>query len=94
MLPYAPTKPEADIRHHYQINTQYVHMVAEYANMTIPDVMRLDVIDFLVLRRDAVISAFSRTENGVEYLNHAWNYEQTDIDREALRESFGITRLE
>lgn len=69
-------------------------MVAEYANMTIADVMRLDVIDFLILRRDAVISAFSRTEKGVEYLNNAWDYEQTDIDRASLRRDFGMKRLE
>ena len=69
-------------------------MVAEYANMTIADVMRLDVIDYLILRRDAVISAFSRTEKGVEYLNNAWDYEQTDIDRASLRRDFGMKRLE
>lgn len=69
-------------------------MVAEYANMPISDVMRLDVIDYLILRRDAVISAFSRTEKGVEYLNNAWDYEQTDIDRASLRRDFGMKRLE
>lgn len=93
-MPYAPTPPEEDIRHNFNIDTQYVHMVAEYANMPISDVMRLDVIDFLILRRDAVISAFSRTEKGVEYLNNAWDYEQTDIDRASLRRDFGMKRLE
>lgn len=94
MLPYAPSDSDDDIRHKYSIKTLYAHMVADYAHMTIEAVQQLDVIDYLILRRDAVISAFSKTEKGTEYLNNAWAYAQTEPDRAMLRKEFGMTKLE
>ena len=61
-------------------------MIAEYAGLSIPEVCALDLIDYLILRRDAYISLLSRTKSGQEYLENAWCREQTEPDRAALRE--------
>jgi hypothetical protein len=64
-------------------------MVSQYTGLTMLEVEELDLIDYLVYRRDAVISALSKTEKGIEYLNNAWRLEQTKPDRGALRNKFG-----
>ena len=69
-------------------------MVADFANITLDAVERLDILEYLALRRDAVILALSRTSGGIEYLNRAWAHEQTEPDIATLRADFGITRLE
>ena len=53
------------------------------------EVEELNYIDYLIYRRDAFIYKMSRTEKGEEYLNKAWNLEQTKPDRKALRSKFG-----
>lgn len=52
-------------------------------------VQELDLVDYLVLRRDAFIHTMSQTEKGEEYLNNAWRLEQTKPDRDSLRKKFG-----
>ncbi len=52
----------------------------------------MDVLDYLQLRRDAVIDLLSKTESGVEYLNDAWMREQTEPDRAMLRRDFNVKR--
>lgn len=69
-------------------------MVSRYTGLSVPAVLQLDLIDYLILRRDAFIQSFSRTDKGTEYLNNAWSYEQTEPDRDTLRRDFGMTRLE
>lgn len=59
--------------------------------MPIEAVPDLPLTDYLLLRRDAVISQLSGTESGVEYLNDAWAREQTDPDLDALWSIFGGT---
>ena len=53
--------------------------------MSIPQVMQLDIIDYLILRRDAFIRSMSRTKEGLEALEAAWMREQTKADRTMLR---------
>lgn len=50
---------------------------------------KLDLIQYLVWRRDAYIYMLSRTESGQEYLDNAWRMEQTKPDRAALRQKLG-----
>lgn len=57
--------------------------------MTLPQVRKLDYLQYLIWRRDAYIYMLSRTEEGREYLDNAWRMEQTTPDRKALREQFG-----
>lgn len=69
--------------------TTWEHLVSEYSRLNLCEVQELDIIDYLLLRRDAFIDTMSKTEKGVEYLNNAWRLEQTEPDRKALREKFG-----
>ena len=86
MLPHLPEDDSEEVRHRYSIDSQSLKTVAEYARISLPEVLQLNVLDFLALRRDAFISALSRTEKGQELLEEAWIGEQTVADRQALRE--------
>ena len=64
-------------------------MVARYVGISVIDVQELDYLDYLLFRRDAFIHRMSQTEKGQEYLDNAWQLEQTKPDRKSLREQFG-----
>ena len=68
--------------------TTWEHLVSRYSGLNLIEVQELDIVDYLLLRRDAFIDAFSQSEKGIEYLNNAWRLEQTEPDRKALREKF------
>lgn len=53
------------------------------------EVEDLNVVDYLVYRRDAFIYKLSQTEKGREYLNNAHRIELTTPDRKSLRDQFG-----
>lgn len=63
--------------------------MAQYANMTLPDVCDLLLDDYMLLLRDAFIARKLRTPDGCEYLDNAWRLEQTEPDVDALRSNFG-----
>ena len=65
------------------IETVGEHLVAQYANMPLPD-----VCDLLLLR-DAFIARKLQSEDGREYLDNAWRLEQTEPDVDGLRSTFG-----
>lgn len=92
-MPYAPREDDGKVRHKYSVDTVYTQLVADYARLSLPEVLQMDVLDYLQLRRDAVIALLSKSEQGIAYLNDAWMREQTEPDRETLRRDFGIRRL-
>ena len=49
----------------------------------------LDLATYLTYLRDAFIFNCNQSEKGREYLENAWYLEQTDCDREGMREHFG-----
>ena len=53
------------------------------------EIEELDYIDYLIYRRDAFIWRMSQSKEGTEYLDKAYRLEQTEPDRESLREKFG-----
>lgn len=53
------------------------------------EVEELDYIDYLIYRRDAFIWRMSQSKEGTEYLDKAYRLEQTEPDRDSLREKFG-----
>lgn len=57
--------------------------------MSIPDVVQLDLIDYMILRRDAVIHSLSLSKEGREALSAAWAREQIEPDRAELRKMLG-----
>lgn len=63
--------------------------MSEYTGLSFVEVGRLDYLEYLTYRRDALIYMLSKTEAGEEYLDNAWRMEQTKPDRAALREKFG-----
>lgn len=67
-------------------------MVAKYTGLNIVEVSDLDVIDYLIYRRDAFIYEMSKTEKGREYLSNAYRLELTTPDRKSLRDQFGERR--
>lgn len=64
-------------------------MVSEYTGLNMLEVEDLNIVDYLVYRRDAFIYKLSQTEKGREYLNNAYRLELTAPDRKSLRDQFG-----
>jgi hypothetical protein len=62
--------------------------VSLYTGLNFYEVLAMDYLVYLTLRRDAFIAWLSQSEAGMEYLDNAWRMEQTEPDREALRKKF------
>lgn len=73
----------------YDITTTWEHLVSQYTGLNMLQVEDLDIIDYLVYRRDAFIWRLEQTEDGREYLKNAWRMEQTEPDRPGLRKKYG-----
>lgn len=78
--------------HEYIVKSWYHHLVATYANISILQVGELNYIQYLYLRRDALIHMLEQSEKGREYLDDAWRLTQTKPDREGLRRKYGGDR--
>ena len=63
--------------------------MAQYANMSLPDVCDLLLDDYMLLLRDAFIARKLQSEDGREYLDNAWRLEQTEPYVDGLRSTFG-----
>lgn len=63
--------------------------MSEYTGLNFLEIGKLDLIQFLLLRRDAFIYQCNQTEAGQEYLKNAWRMEQTKPERAKLRDKFG-----
>lgn len=63
--------------------------MSEYTGLNMLQVQELDYIEYLMYRRDAFIWRMSQSKEGTEYLDKAYRLEQTEPNREALREKFG-----
>ena len=57
--------------------------------MSITEVENLDLIEYLVYRRDATIYMLNQTEEGQEYLRNAWRIRDVAPEREKLRKKLG-----
>lgn len=62
--------------------------VAEYLEISLLQVDKLDLIEYLFFLREAFIYNCSQSEEGREYLRNANRLEQTSPDRKKLRENF------
>lgn len=86
-MPYYPD--HSGSKAYFRNNSEKRKVVADYANMSIPDTEELTVFEYWGFLHDAVVWNCSRTTEGREYLENAYNYAQTKPDRETLRELFG-----
>ncbi|MBR3421545.1 MAG: hypothetical protein IKG98_05730 [Ruminococcus sp.] len=77
----------------YNCTTTHIKAVAEYARMSFLEVYELRITEFWKLFRDAIIWNYSRTEAGIEKLRHAKCMSQTEPDRDSLKESSVIRRV-
>ena len=64
-------------------------MVSEYSGLNMIEVENLDIVAYLIYRRDAFIYKMSQTEKGREYLQNAYRLELIEPDRKSLRDQFG-----
>ena len=52
------------------------------------EVLELDIVDYLILRRDIFIGTCKKTKEGREYLENAYRLEQTKPERDKLRKKY------
>lgn len=68
------------------------HIIAEYLGASVREVLDLDVVDFLALRREAYIAEMSKTKEGREYLQNCKLFESDETDYDGLSDLFEIQR--
>ena len=89
-IPYYPDhKDEVP----YDLFTSAEKIIAEYAKMSISEVYRLDIYDYRMLLRDAVICSKMQTDEGRKWLKNAFRLTQTAPDMEKLRKRFEIKKV-
>ena len=64
-------------------------LIYRYFGLDISEQMELDTLTYNHLLRDAFVMRLKETEDGRDYLERCWRYEQTEPDRKSLREQFG-----
>ena len=83
-MPYYP--PEKESKAFFRNTTQEEKIVQKYTGI---DFLRIDdigVFDFWRYLHDAVIWNNSQSDEGLQYLENAYNYQQTKADRSGLHE--------
>jgi len=85
-VPYYPDEGEEG---HYEVNTIEEKIVSEYTGYNFDRIDELEVFEFWLLLRDAIIYRYMQTEEGRKYLDNCWRIEQTKPQREALRKKVG-----
>lgn len=60
-------------------------MVSEYTGFNFILIEELEVFEFWLYLRDAVVYKYMQTEEGKKYLENCWRMEQTKPDRKAIR---------
>ena len=63
-------------------------LVMDYARLSFLEIEQLPIDVYLGLRRDAFIYKLNKTEKGREYLENCWIMEQTNPDKERLKQLF------
>lgn len=63
--------------------------VADYLRISMVDIPDMDLIDYMIARRDAFIFMKAQTDDGREYLRNADRLNITTPDRASLRAEFG-----
>lgn len=75
--------------HGYDIETYWEKLVRDYTGLSFVEIEELDYIDYLLYQRDAFIYKMQQTESGREYLENAWRLQQTEPEKDRLRERYG-----
>lgn len=88
-IPQIHSKEDEDYT--FNLTLSWDKLVADFANLSITAVQSLNYVDFLILRREALIYNLSKTTEGREMLEDAYCFEQTEPDRASLRSWFNGT---
>ncbi len=83
-----PYYPEDENKGHYEINTIEEKLISEYTGLNFIQIDELNIIEFWAYLRDSIIYKYNQTKKGQEYLEKCWIMEQTQPDRESLRNRF------
>jgi len=83
-----PYYPEKDNKGHFSVNTLEEKVVSAYSGYDLDRIEELEVTEFWLLLRDAVVYNCQQTEEGRDYLEKCWLTDQTEPDRDALRKYF------
>lgn len=70
---------------HYEVNTIEEKTVSDYTGYNFDRIDELEVFEYWLLLRDAIIHKYMQSKEGVEYLENCWRMEQTEPDRQSLR---------
>lgn len=89
-VPQIHSKEEEDYT--FNLSLTWDKLVADFANISITAVQSLNYVDYLILRREALIHSLSKTAEGREMLEDAYCFEQTEPDRASLRSWFNGTK--
>lgn len=63
--------------------------VCDYTGYGFDKLEELEVFEYWLLLKDAIVYNYMQTEEGREYLDNCWRIEQTEPDRKSLRERMG-----
>lgn len=66
----------------------------QYTGIDITAQEELPIDEWLLYRRDAAIAELNKSEDGRNYLERCWLFEQTEPDRGALRKQFSAKTAE
>lgn len=88
-VPHDPFAEDGGWNCKYKTETAEMKIVFEFSGINMAEQMELSIFDFWRLLRDAVIFNASQTDKGREFLDKAWAAEQTEPDRQTLRQIFG-----
>ncbi len=73
----------------YEVNTLEEKRICEYTGYDFDRLDDLEVFEYWLLLRDAVIYGHMQSEGGMEYLDNCYRMEQVKPQRNKLREKFG-----
>lgn len=82
-MPYYPTDSDEG---HYEVNTIEEKIVSDYTGYNFDTIEELEVFEYWLLLRDSIVHKYLQTQEGREYLENCWILEQTQPDRQSLRE--------
>ena len=69
------------------METYDLKVVAEYSGLSFAEILELNIVDWFLLLREALIYRLSQSETGKAYLMDCWYFEQTKPDMETIRKS-------
>ena len=82
-IPYCPSADHEGI--FYTLHTWDSKIVADYANLSIPEAEQLPLDIYRLYLRDGFINKMQQSKSGMEYLENCWYLEQTEPDRKRLQ---------